>query len=109
MGIGEKALAGLMLQEDLKLGPGWRTDPAGLRGVKSVARHSFRRIRVAIVLLSTAVLPMAMRSQTVDSQSLATPATSDSAATSTVQIQPKFIYAPPTQRTRATNYLFDAF
>jgi hypothetical protein len=93
-----------------------------------VFRASCKRIRVAMVLLSTAgllaTMPATMRSQSPAAQSpapqspapqspapqsLATPAASDSAGTSTTPPQPDFTYAPPTQRTRASNYVFDAF
>ena len=68
---------------------------------------------MAMVLLSTAAMvatrPMTMKPQSPGSQAVAAAADSGSGAAFTPPTQPNFTYVPPTQKTRAVNYVFDAF
>ena len=113
MGIGDKTLTRSMLKENPRPLRDFRTGTARMGDAKSAFPSSFRGIRVAMALLSTAgliaTLPMTVRSQSLGSQPVAAAPDSDSAAAFTPPTQPNFTYVPPTQRTRAVNYVFDAF
>jgi hypothetical protein len=103
-----KLLTHTTLKNDVRLKDGTLAESAWMRNVKSAVCPSNRRIRLAIALASIgasiATLPMTMKSQ-----SLATPADTGNAETSTASAQPDLSYVPPTEKTKAVNYVFDAF
>jgi hypothetical protein len=84
------------------------TDASLTSAVRPVISPSITPIRKAAIVLSVAALfatlPLTMRSQ-----ALTPPADPDSTEAIATLVQPDQTYVRPTQKTRLTNYIFDAY